>query len=51
MDSSAEELECLKRTATQQREEIEELKVRVTTLEQAQEQQKWGHNLITPISP
>lgn len=46
VDSSAEELECLKRTAAQQRKDIEELKVRVTTLERALEEQKWGHNLI-----
>ena len=44
LDSSAEELECLKRKAAQQREEIEELEVRVTTLERALEEQKWGHN-------
>ena len=46
MDSSAKELEYLKTTAAWQREEIEEVKVRVTTLEQALEEHKCGHSLI-----
>lgn len=46
VDSSVDESEDLKRTVAWQREEIEELKMRVSTLERDLEEQKWGHNLI-----
>ena len=43
MDNSAKELECSKRTAARQREDIE---VRVTSLERALKEHECGHSLI-----